>query len=466
MTRLEELTLNLADDVLTDAEESELQGLLGENEPARQTHVRILQIEAGLRAQRQYEELPQDVMAELRREWSDSMARGVMTQIKTQPSPKWRRNAGSNLLPLRFNARRWRTFARVWLPLAACFVLLAGIGFWLFGAAIGKPMLSEVTGPNISLVRAGKSVAAVEGTSLLDGDILHTDEGTIAGITFAPENTRITLLPGTEFRCRTLSRGKGFELVEGKLEASVARQRPFRPMTLKTPQAEARVIGTRFTLAVTSSATRLDVTDGLVRFTRSSDEKFVKVAAEHYAVAAAGYELAALPFTGTILREWWNNIRDDSAALSSTLGLVSNPKFPDHPDGWDYLIRFETPANGRTNYGARICGYLLPQTTGSYTFWITAGHYGELFLSPDDNPRNPRWIAHAGHTQPHEWDRSRTQQSAPITLKAGQKYYIEARQMQGTGADDYLAVAWEGPDHSREVIPGRFLAPLQPPIKK
>jgi ferric-dicitrate binding protein FerR (iron transport regulator) len=458
MTRLEELTLNLADDVLSDAEESELQGLLGESEQARQIHIRILQIEAGLRAQKQPAELSQHVMAELRRERADSMARGVMTQIKTQPSPKWRRNAGPNLLPFRFNAR---TFARVWLPLAACFVLLAGIGFWLFGAVIGKPMLSEVTGPNISLERAGNSVAATAGTSLRDGDTLRIRGGSTAIITFAPENTRLTLLPGTEFKLRSLSGGKLFELDVGKLEASVARQRPFRPMLVKTPQAVARVIGTRFTLTVTTNSTRLDVAEGLIRFTRTSDEQSVRVGSQHSAVAA-NFEMNALPFTGSILREYWTNV----PVSYSTINLRANPKFPDHPDGRDYLKKFETPNHLGTNYGARISGYLQPPVTGEYSFWIIAGNYGELYLSSDDKPENRTWIAHSQDGKPGDWDAAQHQHTSSIKLTAGRSYLIEARQIEGSDGNDYLAVAWQGPGRPREIIPGDFLAPLEPPKGK
>ena len=75
----------------------------------------------------------------------------------------------------------------------------------------------------------------------------------------------------------SLSRGKRFALRAGKIEASVARQRPFRPMVIVTPQAEARVLGTHFTLAADTNATTLEVTEGKVKFTRASDGKAVKV---------------------------------------------------------------------------------------------------------------------------------------------------------------------------------------------
>ena len=72
----------------------------------------------------------------------------------------------------------------------------------------------------------------------------------------------------------------------GKLEATVARQRPFKPLLVRTPNAEARVLGTKFTLTTTTNRTRLDVSEGSVRLTRASDGAAVKVGAGQYAVVA------------------------------------------------------------------------------------------------------------------------------------------------------------------------------------
>jgi hypothetical protein len=41
---------------------------------------------------------------------------------------------------------------------------------------------------------------------------------------------------------------------------------------------------------------------------------------------------------------------------------------------------------------------------------------------------------------------------------AGQKYYIEVRHKAGTGNDN-IAVAWEGPCISRQIIDGVYLSP-------
>lgn len=452
MTRLEALTLNLVDDVLTESEESELRDLLSAGDQARQSHLRILQIEAGLRAQRKPAELPQLVMARLRGERTHSIVHGVMTQIRSQTRPEWARGklTGRNVRtwPFAFGNAGWWPLPRPALALAACVAIFAGMGIWLFGPAMGKPLLVEVAGSKVVIERQGRLVSAAVGEGLHDEDVLRTAEDTTAVIGFGSEQTRIKLLPGTALRLTALSGGKHFALDWGKLEASVARQRPFRPMILITPQAEAQVIGTRFTLTVNANATRLDVTAGLVRFTRTKDEQFVRVGADQFAVAANNYELAALPATGRILREYWTNVPGEFYVTY----LLSNSNYPDHPSGRDYLSKLETSSNSGTNYGARIRGYLLPPTTGDYTFWITAGDGGDLYLSPDDNPDHRQIIAH------WEGPKSNTRKSAPLPLKAGFKYYLEVLQKAGN-ADSHLAVEWQGPGRGREVIPGEFVSP-------
>src|SRR6266511_4365830 len=125
---------------------------------------------------------------------------------------------------------------------------------------------------------------------------------------FGRESTRIDVSAGTELKLASLKRGKRSNLLSGTIQASVARQRPLWPMIVTTPNAEARVLGTRFTLTATTNRTRLDVAEGRVRFTRTSDGAAVKVGVRHYAVVATSTELAALPQTGALLREIWTGI--------------------------------------------------------------------------------------------------------------------------------------------------------------
>lgn len=159
--------------------------------------------------------------------------------------------------------------------------------------------------------------------------------------------------------------------------------------------------------------------------------------------------------TGTILREYWTGISGTSIS-----GLTSNSNYPNNPTGSEQLSSFEGPTNWGDNYGARIRGYIHPITSGDYTFWIAGDDDTELYLSSDESTSNATLIASVnGWTNSKEWDKYSSQQSSAIALTAGQKYYIEVLHKEGSGGDN-VAVAWQGPGISQEVISGIYLSPF------
>lgn len=161
--------------------------------------------------------------------------------------------------------------------------------------------------------------------------------------------------------------------------------------------------------------------------------------------------------TGSILREYWTGISGTSVS-----NLTSNSNYPNNPSGNGQLTSLEAPTNWADNYGTRIRGYIHPTTSGSYTFWVSGDDNTDLYVSTNDNPANISRIAYvSGWTNSREWSKYSTQQSASINLTAGQKYYIEVLHKEGTGGDN-LAVAWQGPGITQQVIGGSFLSPYAP----
>jgi len=386
---------------------------------------------------------------------TDALA--AVERAERKPSPPLARSLAEWLAQL--FAFPWTAARRgACLALAACLALLAGLGVWYFGPTVGKPVLAEIQGAGLSLKRAGQTLPAVAGTRLQSGDVLRAPENVTATISFAPEDTRIMIEPGTELKVTELSHGKRFAIGVGKLEASVARQRPFRPLVVTTAQAEARVLGTRFTLAVITNATRLEVAEGKVRLKRLNDGEEVRVGAGNYAVAARGYDLAPLPLTGSILREYWTNL---PGAMWTE--LITHTNYPDRPDGWNYLTNLsslEMPPDWADNYGLRLRGYVHPPKTGDYTFWIAAKDDASLWLSPDEEPENKVQMAHSRRAASRDWQRDAAQHTTALPLTAGRRYYFEVLHKAGVG-DDHLAVAWQPPGGTREVIPGMYLSPFK-----
>jgi hypothetical protein len=90
------------------------------------------------------------------------------------------------------------------------------------------------------------------------------------------------------------ARGKEAFLARGRLTADVVPQPAGRPMLITTPQAEATVVGTRFSLAVDGRATRLDVEHGLIELCRLSGGDPVVVHTAEYALVNEGNDPAVI----------------------------------------------------------------------------------------------------------------------------------------------------------------------------
>lgn len=102
-------------------------------------------------------------------------------------------------------------------------------------------------------------------------------------------------------------------------------------------------------------------------------------------------------------------------------------------------------SNTADNYIRRLSGYLLVPATGDYTFWLASDDDGQFLLSPDANPANlGRLCTVNGYTDVRAWTSQAGQKSAPVSLRAGQVCYFEARQREYSGGD-HLEVAWTGP---------------------
>jgi len=161
--------------------------------------------------------------------------------------------------------------------------------------------------------------------------------------------------------------------------------------------------------------------------------------------------------TGQILFEYWLDI-GGGTAVSDLTGLDA---YPDNPSDGELRDQFDGPVDWADNYGARARGYLYPPADGDYTFWIAGDDAQQLYLSTDADPANAALIAEvAGWTNHLVWDKEAGQQSAPITLVGGQKYYIEALMKEGGGGDS-CAAGWTGPGIGEEitVIDGAYLSP-------
>ncbi|MCL5099058.1 MAG: PA14 domain-containing protein, partial [Candidatus Omnitrophica bacterium] len=142
---------------------------------------------------------------------------------------------------------------------------------------------------------------------------------------------------------------------------------------------------------------------------------------------------------GFLVREVWDGI---SSPLAN---LKNSSRYPNFPSSFGYVDSFEAPVNQPGGFGQRLSGFLAPNATGSYTFYIAARDQGELYLSTSTDPAQKVLIAKVENgTDSREWNKEAGQKSSPIALEAGKLYYIEALQTASTSTNN-LAVTWTLP---------------------
>lgn len=117
------------------------------------------------------------------------------------------------------------------------------------------------------------------------------------------------------------------------------------------------------------------------------------------------------------------------------------------PDQVRSVIGFEAPSNADDNFFSRLSGFFVPATSATYVFTIASQGPSALYLSQDESPAGAIQVANepvgnpvrAFATSANRNPLAPENRSAPIPLKAGHRYYLEAIQQAGVG-DDNLAV--------------------------
>jgi len=392
-----------------------------------------------------------------------SQSAAQATAPSAQPSPAQPRPATRPARPRR-RSHRWLVWHEVrftvgWgfgLAVAAC-LALAGLHAYFQHAPLGD--LTEFRA-DVTIERGGRRQPAVSGGRLYPGDIVRVPAGGAATLTWAGEATRLDLASGAELRLYNPMWGKRLRLEAGALDASVASQPLWRPLIISTAQAEAKVVGTSFSLSATLAGTRLEVLEGAVRLRKRlpsllDDRREVLVRAGETATAAPGVRFRVQPITGSLSSDAWT--------------VPPNTDFPDAPARGTLLSQrdFE-PAPPNTV--ERLRGYLLAPVSGDYTFWIASPNDetpAELWLSTDDEPARRRRIAYlkpparaaqaAGPSRQSAPPRQRgpmtaleadarrfpTQESAPQRLVQGRRYYLEIWH-EGIGSAR-IALCWRPP---------------------
>lgn len=175
--------------------------------------------------------------------------------------------------------------------------------------------------------------------------------------------------------------------------------------------------------------------------------------------------------SGAISREYWLDI----GSRNEVSRLTGHARYPDDPDGQDLVRRLkvtnwsdpEDSGGFAERFGQRLRGFLHPPKTGDYTFWIGSDNGSELWISTTTRAADARRVASvSGWVQTGNWNQKSSQKSSPVTMVAGESYYVEILHKEGIGWD-YLRVGWLKPGETgtepSEYVPSYALSPLSCP---
>jgi sugar lactone lactonase YvrE len=262
MTRLEELTLKLADGLLSDAEVAELERLLADGDAGQ--HCRLLDLEAGLQALGYEPDVTAATLSRIETLLPD-VERDVLRAV-VACRPPWRRHGFFAW----FRGVRNRWLAGMAAIVAAGFLLALCLSALRQPAVPSTPAgeIVELNGELEITSPDGQSRAAALGQKVLPGETLRTGKDTSSATVVFPDTTRLELRSATAVRLdeNPTSASRRIIFSTGTLRAEAPPSTEHPMLVVTAPQAEIRGRDTRFLVsATTSEATRVDLEAGQVQ---------------------------------------------------------------------------------------------------------------------------------------------------------------------------------------------------------
>ena len=274
MTPLADLLVKWLDDCLTAGEQAELNAWLGTAEGRAQVR-EVFAFEARLREAVQVDKARAGAQAQART--FECIGLDQAETPESLPRLIWRAMTGA----------RWK----IALLAVAVLALFSAV----FGFTQRKETIARLEGdaPGGIVWRGAKSIAAAHGLGLQSGDQIQTSDAAGTRIVYLKEPTSLELQNNTRLQLETAATGKRLELFLGGFNAKVAPQPKGLPLQTITPHAEARVLGTEFSLVSGAQSSRLEVFAGAVEFVSRDDGRAVTVNGGFGATAGKGLGLAA-----------------------------------------------------------------------------------------------------------------------------------------------------------------------------
>lgn len=186
----------------------------------------------------------------------------------------------------RFGALKW---AAVFVGLIAV-ASICYVSFWRSSDAVN---VTRIEGEVRFIGASGET--RLKSNGAIGTGTLKTIGASSSATIVLKDSTRIDVGGNTTLVARPPKEVARFLLENGSLKSQIAKQPKNHPLIFATPEAEAIVVGTTLRLAVSGHSTRLEVSEGEVRFRRLRDGAEVRVSTGQYAVVAPNVPFAATP---------------------------------------------------------------------------------------------------------------------------------------------------------------------------
>ncbi len=279
-------------------------------------------------------------------------------------------------------------------------------------------LLSIIPWGEVTLLTPAGPVRVEAEKELASGEGVETAANGSAVLRFL-DGTTVEVSPRTAIRSVLDAQGAGRQgvgtlltLTSGGVTAQVNRRPAGQAFVLATPQAEAAVLGTRLRLDAADGKTQVEVMDGRVKFTRTSDRASVEVASGNMTTAAPGVKLTPTRVRRPLLLE---STFEDAAGLNQWKKEVCRPD----------VITLSTSVRRNGKSSARF--HFRKEDAVKY-------NYVRAELLQDCEPENERWYgfslyfpsSYAADPMPEsivrcngwpDFERGETWRAAPISIE-------------------------------------------------
>ena len=159
----------------------------------------------------------------------------------------------------------------------------------------------------------------------------------------------------------------------------------------------------------------------------------------------------------------------ESYCQSNLEQLCNYPIFPKAPDKRNFVQNVNIMSTVNEVDGAvRLLGFVRPNVTGEYQFFVTSNGFAEVWLSPNTNWKDAKKIAYgkpqyliSATLKKLSFETLKCQISQTVGLLAGQKYYFEVIYVKTDtkSSEQFIQVAWKRPDRTEfELIEGEYFS--------